>query len=73
MPQEIMPTLTVIVSDFKSLTKHKEAYPLLKAVEACLACCAACFVGIIEGMVEYFNRYCLPSTTFNLMKFTTDC
>lgn len=26
-------------------------------VEACLACCAACFIGIIEGMVEYFNRY----------------
>lgn len=26
-------------------------------VEACLACCAACFVGIIENMVEYFNRY----------------
>ncbi|KAF8070149.1 plasma-membrane choline transporter-domain-containing protein [Lyophyllum atratum] len=26
-------------------------------VEACLACCAACFVGIIESMVEYFNRY----------------
>ncbi|KAG5652867.1 hypothetical protein H0H81_003297 [Sphagnurus paluster] len=25
-------------------------------VEACLACCAACFIGIIEGMVEYFNR-----------------
>lgn len=26
-------------------------------VEACLACCAACFIGIIESMVEYFNRY----------------
>ncbi|RDB16947.1 Protein PNS1 [Hypsizygus marmoreus] len=26
-------------------------------VEACLACCAACFVGLIERMVEYFNRY----------------
>ncbi|KAF7361889.1 hypothetical protein MVEN_00533400 [Mycena venus] len=26
-------------------------------VEACLACCAACFVGIIENLVEYFNRY----------------
>lgn len=26
-------------------------------VEAILACCAACFVGIIESMVEYFNRY----------------
>ncbi|KAJ7581593.1 plasma-membrane choline transporter-domain-containing protein [Mycena floridula] len=25
-------------------------------VEACLACCAACFVGIIDRMVEYFNR-----------------
>ena len=23
---------------------------------ACLACCASCFVGIIEGLVEYFNR-----------------
>jgi len=27
------------------------------AVEAALACCAACFVGILENMVEYFNRY----------------
>lgn len=26
-------------------------------VEACLACCASCFVGIIESFVEYFNRY----------------
>jgi hypothetical protein len=26
-------------------------------VEACLACCAACFIGILENMVEYFNRY----------------
>jgi hypothetical protein len=26
-------------------------------VEALLACCAACFVGILENMVEYFNRY----------------
>ncbi|KAI0253996.1 plasma-membrane choline transporter-domain-containing protein [Lactifluus subvellereus] len=26
-------------------------------VEACLACCAECFVGCIEGMVQYFNRY----------------
>ncbi|KAH7924270.1 DUF580-domain-containing protein [Leucogyrophana mollusca] len=26
-------------------------------VEACLACCAECFVGCIENMVRYFNRY----------------
>lgn len=26
-------------------------------VEACLACCAACFIGFIESLVEYFNRY----------------
>ncbi|KAH7888708.1 plasma-membrane choline transporter-domain-containing protein [Phlebopus sp. FC_14] len=26
-------------------------------VEACLACCAECFIGCIESMVEYFNRY----------------
>jgi len=26
-------------------------------VEACLACCAACFVGLLENAVEYFNRY----------------
>ncbi|EIW83046.1 DUF580-domain-containing protein [Coniophora puteana RWD-64-598 SS2] len=26
-------------------------------VTACLACCAECFVGCIESMVEYFNRY----------------
>ncbi|KAF8200821.1 plasma-membrane choline transporter-domain-containing protein [Pholiota molesta] len=25
-------------------------------VEACLACCAACFVGILQNLVEYFNR-----------------
>ncbi|KAJ7287527.1 DUF580-domain-containing protein [Mycena rebaudengoi] len=28
-------------------------------VEACLACCAACFVGIIESLVEYFNSAAL--------------
>lgn len=27
------------------------------AVVAILACCAACFVGCIEGLVEYFNKY----------------
>ncbi|KAI0320920.1 plasma-membrane choline transporter-domain-containing protein [Amylostereum chailletii] len=26
-------------------------------IEACLACCAECFVGCIENMVQYFNRY----------------
>ncbi|KAI0305768.1 DUF580-domain-containing protein [Multifurca ochricompacta] len=26
-------------------------------VEACLACCAECFIGCVEGMVQYFNRY----------------
>ncbi|KAI0745667.1 plasma-membrane choline transporter-domain-containing protein [Earliella scabrosa] len=26
-------------------------------VEACLFLCAECFIGCIEGMVEYFNRY----------------
>ncbi|KAF8973281.1 plasma-membrane choline transporter-domain-containing protein [Flammula alnicola] len=26
-------------------------------IEACFACCAACFVGILENLVEYFNRY----------------
>ncbi|KAG1731518.1 plasma-membrane choline transporter-domain-containing protein [Suillus paluster] len=26
-------------------------------VEACLACCAQFFVGCIEGLVKYFNRY----------------
>ncbi|KAL4073935.1 plasma-membrane choline transporter-domain-containing protein [Scleroderma yunnanense] len=26
-------------------------------VEACLACCAELFVGCIESLVEYFNRY----------------
>lgn len=25
-------------------------------VEACLAACAACFLGLIESLVEYFNR-----------------
>lgn len=27
------------------------------AVEACLALCAECFIGCIEGLVQYFNRY----------------
>jgi len=27
------------------------------AITALLACCAECFVGCIESMVEYFNRY----------------
>lgn len=27
------------------------------AVEACLACCAECFIGFLESLVEYFNRY----------------
>jgi len=26
-------------------------------VEVCLACCAACMVGILQNLVEYFNRY----------------
>ncbi|KAI0949301.1 hypothetical protein AcW1_008955 [Taiwanofungus camphoratus] len=26
-------------------------------VEVCLALCAECFIGCIEGMVQYFNRY----------------
>jgi len=26
-------------------------------VEVCLALCAQCFIGCIEGMVQYFNRY----------------
>jgi hypothetical protein len=29
---------------------------LLTAVEACLALCAECFIGCIEGMIQYFNR-----------------
>lgn len=30
---------------------------LFTAVLAILACCAACFVGCIEGLVQYFNKY----------------
>ncbi|KAF8798723.1 integral to plasma membrane protein [Phlegmacium glaucopus] len=26
-------------------------------VEVCLACCASCFIGLLESTVEYFNRY----------------
>ncbi|TFY79944.1 hypothetical protein EWM64_g4068 [Hericium alpestre] len=26
-------------------------------MEACLACCAECFVGCVEWLVQYFNRY----------------
>ncbi|KAF8305169.1 DUF580-domain-containing protein [Clavulina sp. PMI_390] len=32
---------------------QQDDQPLL----ALLACCAECFIGCIEGMVEYFNRY----------------
>ncbi|KZT10655.1 DUF580-domain-containing protein [Laetiporus sulphureus 93-53] len=32
---------------------NQEGHP----VEVCLALCAECFVGCIEGMVQYFNRY----------------
>lgn len=41
---------------------------LFTAIEACLACCAECFVGIIENLVEYFNRYEVSSVlAFALM------
>jgi len=43
---------------FKNLLKSiydTDFLPL--AVEMCLACCAECFVGIIESLVAYFNRY----------------
>ena len=39
----------------------------IAAVEVCLACCAACFVGIIENLVEYFNR----SVLFDYAMITT--
>lgn len=28
----------------------------IQAVEVCLACCAECFIGVIENLVAYFNR-----------------
>ncbi|KAF8335887.1 plasma-membrane choline transporter-domain-containing protein [Cantharellus anzutake] len=34
-------------------TANAEGHP----VEACLAACAECFVGCVEALVEYFNRY----------------
>lgn len=38
---------------------------LTLAVEMCLACCAECFVGIIESLVAYFNRYaCFAQLSF---------
>lgn len=44
--------LTIIVST-PTVTFINET----PAVEACLACCAACFVGILQNLIEYFNRY----------------
>lgn len=35
-------------------------------VEACLACCANCFVGIIENLVAYFNRLIQTSYLYGL-------
>ncbi|KAF8518950.1 plasma-membrane choline transporter-domain-containing protein [Hysterangium stoloniferum] len=32
---------------------NSEGHP----VEACLACCAQCLIGVIENLVQYFNRY----------------
>ncbi|KAI0696716.1 DUF580-domain-containing protein [Cytidiella melzeri] len=46
---ELIRILLEIVKDNASSDGHP--------VEVCLALCAQCFVGCIEGMVEYFNRY----------------
>jgi hypothetical protein len=40
------------------------------AVEACLACCAMCFIGFIENLVEYFNR-CVNYVVVVKRKFMT--
>jgi len=42
-----------IVLDVARNNANADGHP----VEAVLACCAECFVGIIESLVEYFNRY----------------
>ena len=36
------------------------------AVQICLAMCASCFVGFIESLVEYFNRYVRISGSDNV-------
>lgn len=51
------PTLMAIVSCTRTLCVLSSNQT--SAVEACLACCAECFVGCIERLVEYFNRYIL--------------
>lgn len=51
------PTLMAIVS--RTWTLCALSSNQTSAVEACLACCAECFVGCIEQLVEYFNRYVL--------------
>ena len=41
------------------------AYVIIReAVEACLALCAECFIGCIESLVEYFNRYVVRSVHY---------
>ncbi|EJD03315.1 DUF580-domain-containing protein [Fomitiporia mediterranea MF3/22] len=42
-----------IVLDAARQNANADGHP----IEAILACCAACFIGCIESMVEYFNRY----------------
>lgn len=44
------------VSNVDSASMHSMLTDTTAAVEACLALCAECFIGCIEGMVQYFNR-----------------
>jgi len=45
--------LTRLILNAARQNANAEGHP----VEACLACCAECFIGCIESLVEYFNRY----------------
>lgn len=51
-----MPTQTAIVR-VSLISGRKVISYVISAVEACLACCAACFIGMLQSLVEYFNRY----------------
>ncbi|KAH8083752.1 DUF580-domain-containing protein [Cristinia sonorae] len=42
-----------LILDIARNTADADGHP----VQACLALCAQCFIGCIEGLIQYFNRY----------------
>lgn len=48
----ILELIRILLNILRNMGRE-EGHP----VEACLALCAECFVGCVESMVQYFNRY----------------